>query len=438
MASARKVLIMGAAGRDFHNFNCVYRNNDQYRVVAFTANQIPGIAGRKYPAQLAGGLYPNGIPIHDEADLVRLIREYGVDDVVFAYSDVSNQYVMERAARVIASGANFVLLGARDTMLQATRPVVAVCAVRTGAGKSQTSRHIAGVLRAMGKRVAVVRHPMPYGDLARQAVQRFVTMEDLARQGCTIEEREEYEPHIERGSVVFAGVDYHAILKAAEAEADVILWDGGNNDLPFFKPDLLITVADPLRPGHELTYYPGASNFILADVIVINKVDAANRSQIEAVRDSAARLNPGAAVIEAASELSCDQVELIRGKKVLVVEDGPSVTHGEMPTGAGYALATREGASEVLDPRPWAVGSIRETFAKYPHLGPVLPAMGYSESQLSELKATMAAVPADVIVVGTPIDLRRLVSIERPTVRVRYEFRQVAGPAIEELVARVA
>jgi predicted GTPase len=437
VASARKVLIMGAAGRDFHNFNCVYRNNDAFRVVAFTATQIPDIAGRKYPAELAGGLYPDGIPIHDEADLVRLVREHGVDDVVFAYSDVSNQYVMERAARANAAGANFVLLGSRDTMLVSKKPVIGVCAVRTGSGKSQTSRFVAGVLRAMGRKVAVVRHPMPYGDLAKQAVQRFATFDDLAAHDCTIEEREEYEPHIEKGSVVFAGVDYHAILAAAEAEADVILWDGGNNDLPFYKPSLFITVADPLRPGHERTYHPGAANFLAADVIVINKVDSADAAGLDAVRRSAAELNPGAAVVEAASEITTDQPAALRGKKVLVVEDGPTLTHGGMHIGAGWVLATREGAGEILDARPYAVGSIRDTYTKYPHVQTILPAMGYSERQVKELEQTIAAVPADVIVVGTPIDLGRLVRDARPMVRVRYELKQVAGPALEGLVARV-
>ncbi|MBM4397112.1 MAG: GTPase [Deltaproteobacteria bacterium] len=437
MASARKVLIMGAAGRDFHNFNCVYRNNDAFRVVAFTATQIPDIAGRKYPAELAGRLYPDGIPIHDEADTVRLVREHGVDDVVFAYSDVSNQYVMERAARANAAGANFVLLGSRDTMLVSKKPVIGVCAVRTGSGKSQTSRFVAGVLRAMGRKVAVVRHPMPYGDLAKQAVQRFATFDDLAAHDCTIEEREEYEPHVEKGSVVFAGVDYHAILKAAEAEADVILWDGGNNDLPFYKPSLFVTVADPLRPGHERTYHPGAANFLAADVIVINKVDSADAAGLDAVRRSAAELNPGAAVVEAASEITTDQPAAIRGKKVLVVEDGPTLTHGGMHIGAGWVLATREGAGEIVDARPYAVGSIRDTYTKYPHVQTILPAMGYSERQVRELEQTIAAVPADVIVVGTPIDLGRLVRDARPMVRVRYELKQVAGPALEGLVARV-
>jgi predicted GTPase len=432
----KKVLILGAAGRDFHNFNCVYRDNPAYRVVAFTATQIPDIAGRRYPAVLAGHLYPDGVPIVEESNLESIVREQGVDAVVFAYSDVSNEYVMGMAARVLASGANFVLLGPNQTALKSTKPVIAVCAVRTGSGKSQTSRAVAAAIRAAGKKVAVIRHPMPYGDLAVQAVQRFATIQDLVTHKCTIEEREEYEPHIETGSVVFAGVDYHAILKAAEAEADVILWDGGNNDLPFYKPDLDIVVADPLRPGHERSYHPGATNFLMADVIVINKIDSATPEGLATVRKAAAELNPRAKVIEARSDITLERPIDLKGKRVLVVEDGPTLTHGGMPIGAGYVLATREGA-ELVSPLPYAVGSIKATYEKYPHCSKILPAMGYGDRQVEELRQTIAACPADVILVGTPIDLGRLIHDPRPTVRLRYELDPAASRKLDDVVLAV-
>lgn len=433
----RKVLIMGAAGRDFHNFNCVYRDNNSYRVVAFTATQIPDIAGRRYPAVLAGSLYRDGIPIYDEFELEVLIRKYDVDEVVFAYSDVPHVLVMDRASRAIAAGARFVLLGPKETMLKASVPVIAVCAVRTGCGKSQTSRFVCDALSRAGKKVAVVRHPMPYGDLASQAVQRFASKEDLAIHKCTIEEREEYEPHLERGWVVFAGVDYHAILETAQAEADIILWDGGNNDLPFYRPDLHITLVDPLRPGHETTYHPGEANLLMAHVVVINKVDSASPEGLEAVRSSIARLNPTAKIVEAASEITLEPALDLAGKRVLVVEDGPTLTHGEMGFGAGVVAARRAGA-ELVDPRPYAVGSIRETFTRYPHIGALLPAMGYSERQMHELEATIAATPADVVIVGTPIDLAKLLKIDKPFTRACYELRQVAGPDLKEIVTEFA
>jgi predicted GTPase len=428
-----KVIIMGAAGRDFHNFNVVFRDNDAYEVVAFTATQIPGIEGRRYPPELAGALYPDGIPIEPEERLPALVREYGVDAVVFAYSDISHQYVMERAAMATAAGADFWLLGPRSTQLQSKKPVVAVCAVRTGCGKSQTTRRVAEILKARGKRVAVIRHPMPYGDLVAQAVQRFASYEDMDRAQCTIEEREEYEPHIDRGNVVYAGVDYGAILARAEEEADVILWDGGNNDMPFYRPDLLIVVADPLRAGHERTYWPGSVNIRQADVVVINKIDSASMEQVERLRSSIAELNPEAKVIEAASPITVEEPELIAGKKVLVVEDGPTVTHGEMPFGAGAVVARKLGA-ELVDPRPYAVGSIVDAYARYPHLDSVLPAMGYGEKQIEELAATIARVPCDAVVIATPIDLRRLVDLSRPSTRVRYELQEIGRPTLEDVL----
>jgi predicted GTPase len=432
--SVRKVLILGAAGRDFHNFNCLYRDNDLYRVVAFTATQIPDIAGRRYPAVLAGSLYPEGIPIVEESAMESLIRDHGIDDVLFSYSDVSHQYVMELGSRAMAAGANFVLAGGRPTMLKSSKPVVAVCAVRTGCGKSQTSRAVSAALRALGLKVAVVRHPMPYGDLVAQAVQRFATTQDLIDHKCTIEEREEYEPHIETGSVVFAGVDYHAILKAAEAEADVVLWDGGNNDMPFFAPNLLITVTDPLRPGHETSFYPGMANLLMADVVVINKVDSAKPEDLATVRASIAKWNPNAKLVEAESEITLDQPIELAGVKTLVVEDGPTLTHGGMPIGAGFVLAKRRGA-DIVDPTPYAVGSIRGTYEKYPHCQGILPAMGYSDRQVQELAQTIAATPADVVLVGTPIDLGKLIADGRPMIRVRYELKQVRGPDLGDLVA---
>jgi predicted GTPase len=423
---------MGAAGRDFHNFNVFFRGNPDYEVVAFTATQIPNIEGRTYPAVLAGPSYPEGIPIYPEEDLVKVCRDLSVAQVVFAYSDVTHEYVMHKASTVIAAGPDFVLQGPAATMVASSKPVVAICAVRTGAGKSQTTRRVSEIFQAAGKRVAAIRHPMPYGDLAKQAVQRFATYADLDKHDCTIEEREEYEPHLDRGSIVYAGVDYEAILRQAEKEADVILWDGGNNDLPFYKPNLHITVADPHRSGHELRYHPGEANLRLADVIVINKVDTANPDSVAQVRRSIAEVNPSAMVIEAASPItvSGDPNEL-RGKKVLVVEDGPTLTHGEMAYGAGLIAAKRFGA-EPVDPRPYAVGSIAATYKKYPTTGPVLPAMGYGDAQVKELEETINLTPCDMVLIGTPIDLRRVLKIDRPAVRVSYDLQEIGQPTLED------
>lgn len=425
-------ILQGAAGRDFHNFNVVYRDNPAYDVVAFTATQIPDIDGRKYPHELAGKLYPKGIPIHPESELENLVAKFGVDEVVFSYSDVPHEYVMHWASRLIAAGANFRLLGARQTMLPSTKPVVAVCAVRTGAGKSQTTRRVAEILKAAGKRIVAVRHPMPYGDLAKQAVQRFASIADLKKHKCTIEEMEEYEPHIERGSIVYAGVDYERILRAAEQEADVILWDGGNNDSPFFKPDVFITVADPLRAGHELTYHPGEVNLRMADAIVINKMDTATPEQVQVVRSSIASANPGAMQIDAASPISVDKPELIRGKRVLVIEDGPTCTHGEMKFGAGVVAARRFGAAEIVDARPFAVASIADTFKKYPGIGAVLPAMGYGTKQIADLEATIRRAKVDSVIIATPIDLTRLIKIAQPMARVGYDLQEIGRPNLED------
>lgn len=431
-----KVIIMGAAGRDFHNFNVVFRDNEAYEVVAFTATQIPGIEGRRYPPELAGRLYPQGIPIEAEADIPELVRHHGVDRVVFAYSDVSHQYVMERAAIAQAAGADFWLLGPASTELPAEKPVVAVCAVRTGSGKSQTTRKVARILKSWGKKVVVVRHPMPYGDIASQAVQRFASFEDLDRAKCTIEEREEYEPHLCEGTVVYAGVDYKAILEKAETEADVILWDGGNNDFPFFRPDVLIVVADPLRAGHENTYWPGSVNIRMADVVIINKVDTADLADIEKLRASIAALNPKARVIEAASPIFVEEPEMARGKKVLAIEDGPTVTHGEMAFGAGAVAARKLGAT-LVDPRPYAVNSIRKAYELYPHLGPVLPAMGYGDHQIKDLAETIRRVPCEAILIATPIDLRRLLELPKPATRVRYELQEIGYPTLEEVLGEL-
>ena len=417
----RRVLIMGAAGRDFHNFNVAYRGDRRYEVVAFTATQIPYIDDRMYPPSLAGERYPNGIPIHDESELAQLIRDERVDDVVFSYSDVSHQYVMHRASEVLAAGANFELLGPSETMLKATVPVVAVCAVRTGSGKSQTTRAIAQTLKDQGKRVVAVRHPMPYGNLEAQRVQRFATLEDLDRYDTTIEEREEYEPHITSGTIIYAGVDYGDILERAQAECDVLLWDGGNNDLPFYAPDVHVVVADPLRAGHETSYHPGEANLRMADVIVINKMDSAAIEQVNQLMDTIRELNPTATVIRANSRVTVDDPEAIRGKRALVVEDGPTLTHGEMKFGAGVVAARTHGAAEIVDPRPWAVGTIAETFRKY-DVGPVLPAMGYSDGQLAEMAQIIDSAEVDVVVIGTPIDLRRVIEISKPAVRVRYDL----------------
>jgi predicted GTPase len=433
MAKTR-VLIMGAAGRDFHNFNVVYRGKAEVEVVAFTATQIPNIEGRTYPPILAGDLYPKGIPIFPETELAALIRARRVDVVDFAYSDVSHETVMHKASLVLAAGADFRLLGMHTTQLKSSKPVVSVCAVRTGSGKSQTSRRVANILGALGFRVAAVRHPMPYGDLAAQSVQRFATLGDLTRHHCTIEEREEYEPLIARGIVVYAGVDYQRILRQAEEEADIILWDGGNNDLPFFVSDYHIVVADPLRPGHEHTYHPGETNARAADLLVINKIDSAQPENVLAVRERLRILNPHAQIIEAASPLFVDDPQAILGKRVLVVEDGPTLTHGEMPFGAAFLAAKRFGASEIVDPRPFAVGSIRRIYEKYPNTGPILPAMGYSPAQIRELSRTIQKTPADLLLIGTPIDLARLIKFKGLYQRVRYELQEIGRPTLDELL----
>ena len=429
-----RVLIMGAAGRDFHNFNTFFRYRERYEVVAFTATQIPNIEGRIYPAELAGDLYPEGIPIYAEGDLVDLIDRHKIGQVVFAYSDVSHEYVMHKASQVLAAGSDFRLMGSRTTMLRSSKPVVAVCAVRTGSGKSQTTRHVCDALQAMGRNVVAIRHPMPYGDLVAQRVQRFASYADMDKHECTIEEREEYEPHIDRGVVVYAGVDYEAILREAEKEADVIVWDGGNNDLPFYKPDLFITVADPHRPGHELTYYPGESNLRAADVVVLNKIDTADLDGVAQVRRNVRSVNPEAIIVEAASPIFVDDAAAIAGKRVLVVEDGPTLTHGEMAYGAGYVAAQRFGAAEIIDPRPYAVGSIAATFEKYPTTGPVLPAMGYGDKQVRDLAETINGTPCDLVIIGTPIDLRRLIEIEKPAERVRYELQVIGQPTLEGIL----
>ena len=433
----RRVLIMGAAGRDFHNFNTVYRNDPNTEVVAFTATQIPFINDRKYPAELAGSNYPNGIQIHDESELTTLIKDLHVDDVVFAYSDVSHVYVMHKASETMAAGANFLLLGPKATMLAATVPVVSVCAVRTGSGKSQTTRAIAGALKDAGKRVVAVRHPMPYGDLNAQRVQRYATIEDLDRYETTIEEREEYEPHITSGTIIYAGVDYADILAQAQEEGDVLLWDGGNNDLSFYRPTVSVVVADPLRAGHETTYFPGEANLRMADVIVINKVDSASTEQIGQLEDTIRAVNPGATVVKANSRVTVDEPAAITGKRVLVIEDGPTLTHGDMKFGAGVVAARLNGAAEIVDPRPWAVGTIDETFRKY-DVGPVLPAMGYSEGQLAEMEKIIDAADVDLVVIGTPIDLRRVITISKPAVRVRYDLEVLPdSPQLTDVLAPV-
>ena len=430
----KRVIIMGAAGRDFHNFNVYFRGNDEYEVVAFTATQIPGIEGRTYPPELAGPNYPNGIPIYPEEELPSLIKKFNVDEVVFAYSDVSHEYVMHKASIALAAGADFRLMGPSTTMLKAKVPVVSVCAVRTGSGKSQTSRKVTKILRSNGYRVVIIRHPMPYGDLRKQVCQRFATFEDLDKYECTIEEREEYEPHIRNGVIVYAGVDYEKILREAEKEADVIVWDGGNNDLPFYKPDLHIVVADPHRPGHELKYHPGEANLRMANVVVINKVDTAEPENIEKVENNVKKANPNAIIVKAASPMRVDNPELIKGKRALVIEDGPTLTHGEMPYGIATIAAKKLGASEIVDPRPYVVGSIVEAYEKYKHLGAILPALGYGEHQIRELEETINATPCDVVVVGTPIDLRRIVKINKPAVYVRYELQEVGSPNLEEIL----
>lgn len=431
-----RVLIAGAAGRDFHNFNVVYRERKDCEVIAFTATQIPDIDERVYPAELAGALYPDGIPIEPEARLDELLGEHRIDEVVFAYSDVTHEHVMHVASRALALGASFRLLAPAETELACSKPVVAVCAVRTGSGKSQTTRHVAALLRADGKRVAVLRHPMPYGDLTRQAVQRFARYEDLEAADCTIEEREEYEPHLAEGNLVFAGIDYGAILDAAEQEADVILWDGGNNDTPFIRPDLHIVVVDPHRPGHELRYHPGETNLRMADVCVVNKVDSASQKGIDAVLDSIRAHNPEARVVLAASPFHVEgDASQIAGKRVLAIEDGPTLTHGEMTYGAAVLAAKANGAAALVDPRPFAVGSIGETFAAYPHVGALLPAMGYGQRQRDELRETIARSDAELVLIGTPIDLRRLVDFDKPALRVTYRLQEVGSPTLADVLA---
>jgi predicted GTPase len=429
-----RTLIMGAAGRDFHNFNVFFRNNPDYEVVAFTATQIPDIDGRIYPAALAGRMYPKGIPIHPEDNLLQIIREQNVDQVVFAYSDVPHEYVMHKASMVLAAGADFRLMGEKSTQLKSSKPVVSICAVRTGAGKSQTTRRVSLILRGMGYRLAVVRHPMPYGDLEKQEVQRYADYADLDKHECTIEEREEYEPHIDNGIIVYAGVDYEKILRRAEQEVDIVLWDGGNNDFSFYVSDLKIVVADPHRPGHESRYHPGEVNARDADVLVINKVDTADPQAVQQVRENLRRMNPAATIIEAASPIFVDHPEQIKGKRVLVIEDGPTLTHGEMAYGAGFVAAKRFGAAEIVDPRPFAVGSIAATFAKFPKTGPILPAMGYGEAQMRDLEATIDKADADLVLVATPIDLTRVIRIKKPYQRVRYELEEISKPTLEDIL----
>lgn len=435
--SRKRVVIMGAAGRDFHNFNTFFRGNSDYQVVAFTAAQIPNIEGRKYPAELSGELYPQGVPIHAEEELADLIRQYGVDEVYFSYSDVSHETVMHKAALVNALGATFCLLGTKFSMLKSKVPVVAVCAVRTGCGKSQTSRRVAEILRAKGKKVVAVRHPMPYGDLLAQRVQRFAGLDDLTKHQCTIEEMEEYEPHIVSGSIIYAGVDYADILAQAEKEADVILWDGGNNDTPFYLPDVHITVVDPLRPGHEVEYYPGETNLRMAHAIVINKEVEAAVEDIQYVRENIRQVNPEAVIIDAASPIRVESPEVIRDKRVLIVEDGPTLTHGEMTFGAGVVAAERYGAARVVDPRPFLKGSLIDTFKKYPEIGELLPAMGYGEEQMRDLEATVNAVDCDAVIIGTPIDLRRIININKPSTRVFYDLQEIGTPTLEDVLARI-
>ncbi|MBE2220503.1 MAG: GTPase [Anaerolineae bacterium] len=435
--STQRVIIAGAAGRDFHDFNTYFRNNENFRVVAFTATQIPNIDGRRYPPELSGELYPEGIPIHAEDELEALIVEHNVDEVVFSYSDVSHEYVMHLASRVLAAGAGFRFLSPAQTMIKSVKPLVAVCAVRTGCGKSQTSRRILEILQKdLGfERVVAIRHPMPYGNLAAQAVQRFASYEDMDRHECTIEEREEYEPYVERGAVIYAGVDYEAILRQAEQEADVIIWDGGNNDVPFYKPDLHVVVTDPHRPGHELRYHPGETNLRMADVVVINKVDTADNAAVVTVQQNIRKVNPEAVIVKAASPIFVDDPMAIRGKKVLVVEDGPTLTHGEMAYGAGVVAAHYFDAAEIVDPRPFSVRSIAATYEKYPGTGAVLPAMGYGRSQMQDLEETINQAPVDMVIVATPIDLAKLIDIKLPNQRVRYELQEIGQPTLSGILA---
>jgi predicted GTPase len=427
---------MGAAGRDFHNFNVYFRNNLNYEVVAFTATQIPDIAGRNYPPELSGPLYPEGIPIFPEEELPNLIKGRQIDQVILAYSDLPHQYVMDKASIVLANGADFRLMGPKSTMLKAKIPVVSICAVRTGCGKSQTTRKVSEILKKRGYKIAVIRHPMPYGDLRKQIWQRYETYADLDRYNCTIEEREEYEPHLVRGNILYAGVDYQEILTRAEKEADIILWDGGNNDLPFYQPDLHIVVTDPHRAGDEMTYYPGEANLRMADVVVINKIDTADLDKINLLRENIHLLAPEAILIEAASPLTVDHSEFIRGKRVLVVEDGPTLTHGGMKYGAGVMAAQKFGAKEIIDPRPYAVGSIADTYVKYPDIGILLPAMGYGKKQMQELEDTINAIDCDLVIIGTPIDLSRIIKMNKKSIRVKYELQEIGRPDLEEVLSQ--
>jgi predicted GTPase len=431
-----KVIIMGAAGRDFHNFNIYFRDNPRYNVVAFTATQIPNIEGRRYPSELAGRLYPEGIPIYHENHLAELIREHKVDLVAFSYSDIPHIEVMHKGSIAMAEGADFILIGATYTMIKSTKPVISICAVRTGCGKSQTTRHVCGILKEKGKKVVAVRHPMPYGDLRAQVAQRFASYEDFDRHKCTIEEREEYEAHVDQGTVVYAGVDYEKILRSAEGEADVIVWDGGNNDTPFFHPDIQIVVFDPHRPGHELLYYPGNTNLLMADIAIINKVDSAEPRNVETVRKNIERHNPKAEILMADSEILIENSSQIWGKRVLVVEDGPTLTHGEMTYGAGVIAAHRYGAASIVDPRPFITGTIKETFEKYPHIGTLLPAMGYSNEQIRDLEETINRTACDLVLFATPIDLPKLISINKPKVRVRYEYKDHSSPTLKDLLSK--
>ena len=425
---------MGAAGRDFHNFNTFYRDNEQYNVVAFTATQIPDIEGRIYPSQLAGKLYPNGIPIHDESELRNLITQHNIDEVVFSYSDLSHVDVMHKGSIVNASGPDFKMMGMSHTAIKSNKPVIGICAIRTGCGKSQTTRRVAEILKDAGKKVAVLRHPMPYGDLSLQAIQRFETLDDLVKHKCTIEEMEEYEPHITRGTIVYAGIDYEAIVRQAEQEADIILWDGGNNDLPFYQTDLLIVVVDPHRVGHEETYYPGETNLRLANVIVINKIDSAKTEDVETLKNTITRINPTASIISAESSITVEDNGIISGKKVLVVEDGPTLTHGEMKFGAGIVAAKKFGAAEIIDPRPYTVGKLSETFDHYPEIGTLLPAMGYGEEQIKDLETSINNTECQGVIIGTPIDLRRIIDIKHPSTRVTYDLQEISQLTLNEIL----
>ena len=430
----KKVIIMGAAGRDFHNFNTYFRDNDRFEVVAFTATQIPNIDDRKYPKELSGELYPNGIPIYPEEDLTDLIKKHKIDIVVFSYSDVSHEGVMQKGSIALSAGANFMLLSPEQTYITSSKPVISVTAIRTGCGKSQTSRKLSKILKSKGKKVAAIRHPMPYGNLVEQAVQRFASYEDLDRHNCTIEEREEYEPYIDEGLIVYAGVDYEKIVRQAEKEADVLIWDGGNNDAPFIKPDLFITVLDPLRPGHERSYYPGEVNFLDADVLIINKYQEASAEQLDIVLDNISLCNPNAEVIKGISKITVENPDDVKGKEVLVIEDGPTLTHGGMSYGAGMVAAREFGAAKIVDPRPFAVGSIKDAYTKYPQLGKLIPALGYYEDQLKDLEQTIKATPADLVLVGSPIDIRRVIKFDKPALRVKYELEEKGSPTLIDVV----